>query len=204
MVTSADTLSLDGCDLLEDAPVANAPAGQTRPNTVDPAPPAIVEPTPPAQGPAETTATPTTVAETTLPALTPAETMASPQASTEEEPDDNSSKKGEPIDTAVQLTMPAANPDTGKDETLLAMENLLKEMGEGTEMEYNPGASTSSGPTYVPTPIKILRRTAACAVMPCHVPTRSKLVTPARKPPEAELPSKPGRFLAYIHLRRVE
>ena len=89
--------------------------------------------------------------------------------------------------------MPAVSPDTGKDETLLAVENLLKEMGEDTETEYNPGASTSSGPTYVPTPIKILQRTAACAVMPCHVPTRPKLVTPAPKPPEAELPSKPGR-----------
>ena len=32
-----------------------------------------------------------------------------------------------------------------------------------------------------------------CAVMPCHVPTRPKLVTPARKPPEAELSAKPRR-----------
>ena len=121
MDTSADTLSLDGYDLLEDAAVANAPAGQTRLDTADPTPRATVEPTPPAPAPApaettatppavaettlpapalaEVTKTPPTVAETTLPALTPAETMASPQASTEEEPGD--SKKGEPIDTAV-------------------------------------------------------------------------------------------------------
>ena len=48
-------------------------------------------------------------------------------------------------------------PDDGKDETLLAVENLLKEMGEGSESEYDPGASTSSAPTDVPTPMQVRR-----------------------------------------------
>ena len=136
MEASTDLITLDDYDLLEDAPVVSAAAEQIAEDTADPEPQTLAEPT----------ATPTTDEAATLPATAATSTITTPSAVVESALPAPAPTATTATTSAAQPTAPAARPDDGKDETLLVVENLLKEMGGRPRVRVRPGRINQQRP----------------------------------------------------------
>ena len=168
---------LNEYDLLEDAALLQ-PATETPP---------------PGASATETITTPLAITSQLASASTPEQPASSPAVEPPAPEPTAVTAVPAPPATSDEQPAPVPPPTNLQNETevLQAIEDLLRELGEGSEMEYDP--SISGAIVYVPTPIPELQKTAAFAVQPHHQPTRPKTITPACKTPFAELATKSSR-----------